>query len=96
MSDKNINTISYDSHKNNLQESFKQNDLSPTKSNNSTNTQSFTNNEINQRNFPSKANYFRQRKAEGIFRQRGLKGQSENKICGQNRILDGTGVRLRK
>ena len=54
MSDKNIKKIDNDFLKNNLQDNPIQNNLSPTKSNFSTNT------EINHRNFPSKANFFKQ------------------------------------
>ena len=60
MSDKNIISTNKDSTANNSQDNGKQNNPSSPKGSYSTNFLSFTSTEINQRNFPSKANYFGQ------------------------------------
>ena len=60
MSDKNIISINKDSTANNSQDNGKQNNPSSPKGSYSTNFLSFTSTEINQRNFPSKANFFGQ------------------------------------
>ena len=64
MSDKHIDSLN-NSKQNKIPNSSKQiNSLSP-KHNSSLNVQNFTNTEINQRNFPSKANYFGQNTNKG-------------------------------